>query len=338
MLWPLRTQKQEHFNSSVVFKAKRPVKGPQTRYHAGVDVSASAGDEVLAPEDMIIIDADRGWEQTVVATLAHTASGKSILVGGLEPHTSLPAGTNVKAGQAFAKIGTYPKGSSMLHFQLYDAQISPIQANHAQSWSFGAPKPAHLIDPMDYLLKAVQGQDITPPPSPDLDDINRTPENPCVRVNGILACQLPDIEAWRGDLSRAVGLAFPTKQAMETWIAQYPGEWDAKVAADVNQALDRIEEGHHVELADTNGDYDGEGPTTRVIRLLTALQHVEEADQFLRARLAALQGHPLPAPVPAPPHPQPPAPAGGGAGAAIVIGGLTIVSAGAYFLLRRKRR
>lgn len=341
MLWPLRTKKQTHFNASVLFKAKRPSSktAKQTRYHAGVDVSASVGDEVLAPEDMVIVDADRGWEETVVATLVHTASGKSILFGGLAPHTSLPAGTTLQAGQAFARIGTYPKGSSMLHFQLYEAPISSHEANHTQQWRLNEAKPAHLIDPMDYLMATVQGVDITPPPDPDLGEIQRTPENPCVRVNGILACQLPDIEDWRNRLAHAVDLALSTKQATETWISQYPGDWDAKIAADVNQALTRIEEGHDVELADTHGDYDGEGSNTRVIRLLTALQRVKEADQFLQT----LQGHPpQPQPKPKPnqaPVPQPqPAPTGSdsGAGAVIAIGGLTIASAGAYFLLKRK--
>lgn len=334
--WPLRTKKQEHFNAGVLFKAKRPTNKPQTRYHAGVDLSASLNDEVLAPEDMIIVDADRGWEETVVATLAHTASGKAIIFGGLKKGTSLPKNTMLKAGQPFARIGAYPKGSTMLHFQLYDALISPAEANHTQSWYVNTPKPAHLTDPMPYLTSLMQGHEDQQVPADD--DPIRTEQSPCVRVNGSLACMLPDIDFWRAQLVSVVKLAQAAKAAMEGSFQQ-GAAYPENQAVQINLALDHVEEAYHVSLADAAGEYDGEGANSRVIRLVTQVQRAGDAAAVLGALLK------LPTPTPAPHTPSPsPAPSpgapdsGSGAGMALAIGGLVVAGIATFFVLKKKRR
>lgn len=199
--WPLRGPRQTTWNPSTLFEARRPWGDdvPQTRLHAGLDLQAAYKDDVLAPEECTLVDVDRGWDGSARATLVHTASGRSLLLGCTEE--APPPGTIVPAGSVLARIGRYtrtvkgqPVYSSMLHLQVYDERITAGQANKWQSWALGADRPPHLIDPMTYLDL------LDAPPAAPWD--GPTPEVPCPLVDGVQVCQTAHVAWWEDRVRR----------------------------------------------------------------------------------------------------------------------------------------
>lgn len=165
--WPLPTA-PKNWKSGSRFGAKRPAKGTQTRYHTGIDLGAAPGLAVLAPEAGTIVASNTGWEYNpatkkgVKAILMTTDSGKTVLMGGIRfGSATVPDGTRVAAGQKIAEVGVYPKGDSMVHFQLYDRPLTEAQVNARKSWKVGDPAPANLIDPAEYLTAARQNPRLT---------------------------------------------------------------------------------------------------------------------------------------------------------------------------------
>lgn len=263
VLWLLPTPRQTDYHASVVFKARRPWSGTQTRWHCGVDVRATKGTPILAPEDCVIVATNRGWEgPEAKATLVHTTSGRSILFGATAPGSAPPVGTLIKAGSEVARVGVYPKGSSMVHFQLYDAKISPGEANQWQSWKVGNPQPPHLIDPMPYLL----GAHAEPPPQPQIETGPRTDVNPCGRINGQLVCMMPDVAAWR-ETARVEAEA--TQATLQQLMAAPDELWTAAVneadAAFLNDAWS-------VYVEEAEGATAKLGANERVLRLVSAVK------------------------------------------------------------------
>lgn len=162
--WPLPTPPAT-WGAGSDFQARRPWKKsePQTRYHTGIDLRAAAGTPILAPEAGTVIAPEHGWEYNaktgkgVKSVLMHTDSGLTVLLGGSRPGSSIvKAGERVAAGQQLAEVGTYPLGDSMLHFQLWQGQLPESKVNKAQSWALGAPQPANLLHPGEYLKTAAQ--------------------------------------------------------------------------------------------------------------------------------------------------------------------------------------
>lgn len=216
--WPLPTPVQTQFSPATLFKAKRPWGGTQTRWHAGLDLQAKQGTPILAPEPCTIVDVDRGWDGTAKATLVHTDSGYTLLLGCTALGSAPPEGTKVPTGGVLASVGFYTKSdttkSSMLHLQVYEGLLTPAQANTRQSWKVDAPRPEGLIDPRDYLNGAKEL------PAPDLPDPappgplvsasdGRTGAAPCHVVNGVQVCSLPDVSAWRAALTSYRNAAEP---------------------------------------------------------------------------------------------------------------------------------
>lgn len=270
VLWMLPTPRQTQYNASVHFKARRPWSPSEahTRHHCGVDVRATKGMPVLAPEDLVIVATDRGWEgPEAKATLVHTTTGRSILFGAVQPGTSPPVGTLLKAGSEVARIGVYPKGSSMLHFQLYDAKITPSQANMWQSWKVGNPQPPHLIDPMPYLLGAHE----EPVPAPASESGGgRTDVDPCPRINGQLVCMLPDVVAWTDAARKEIEL---TQAKLDVLMKAPDSLWgEAENVADEKFLNDALA----VYVDEINGKMANLGANERVQRLLAAIKVAQQ--------------------------------------------------------------
>lgn len=226
ILWPLRSPPQTSWSDGSIFAAPRSKNGKQVRYHAGLDLKAADGDDVIAPEDLAVVDVDRGWDGTARATLVHTASGHALLLGCT--NAAVPEGTKLKAGEVVAKIGHYTRvvegvevRSSMLHLQIYDAPITALEANQWQSWPVDSPRPPHLIDPLVYLEGAVI------PAAPAEDAL--TLDVPCPLVDGLPVCLVSHVELWAKRLAAAVDEALAVYMAAG-W-AERPHPPDAIVVA-----------------------------------------------------------------------------------------------------------
>lgn len=157
--WPLPTPPAS-WGAGSKFAARRPWKKdvPQTRNHTGIDLDASPGTPVLAPESGTVIAPNTGWEydkvtkKGVKALIMQTDSGLTILLGGIRPNSAIvKAGQKVEAGEKLAEIGRYPLGDSMLHFTLHNDLLSEAEVNARKSWPVGQPPPANVIDPASYL-------------------------------------------------------------------------------------------------------------------------------------------------------------------------------------------
>lgn len=205
--WFLKTPIQTEFGPGDRFMAKRPSgSDPQERYHTGLDIEASEGSVILAPEPCTIVDTDRGWSGTAKAVLVHTDSGFSILFGCTALGSSPPIGTHLTTGQMVGSVGYYTKTngvhSPMLHVQTYNELMSPVQVNHAQAWYLGNPVPNGLIDPLEYMALGVTPSN----PAPDIAkqpadlqvqaDGGLTGEVPCPVINGQQVCLVNQVEAW----------------------------------------------------------------------------------------------------------------------------------------------
>ncbi|MCY0994345.1 peptidoglycan DD-metalloendopeptidase family protein [Nannocystis sp. ILAH1] len=157
-VWPV-AQTPMYWTAGGKFGAKRPWKGPQTRYHVGIDLRAGLGTAVRAPEAGIILSGTHGWESTVKAVVMRTDSGRTVLIGGIAAGTGAAKNTLVKAGDTIGKIGAYPKGDTMAHVTVWDRPLTLGQVVARQVWRLGQPKPESLIDPAN-LLRSGMGQNV----------------------------------------------------------------------------------------------------------------------------------------------------------------------------------
>ena len=157
--WPLPTPPAS-WSAGSKFAARRPWKKdvPQTRNHTGIDLAASPGTPVLAPESGTIVAPNTGWEYNkttgkgVKALIMQTDSGLTILLGGIRPNSAIvKAGQKVQAGEKLAEIGRYPLGDSMLHFTLMQGLLDEAEVTARKQWPVGQPPPANVIDPASYL-------------------------------------------------------------------------------------------------------------------------------------------------------------------------------------------
>jgi murein DD-endopeptidase MepM/ murein hydrolase activator NlpD len=123
------------------------------RKHAGVDIPARAQAPVLAVADGVVV-AKQGWSGPNAKALLveHVIGGRKVVVlyGAVAPNSSkFEIGDSVKAGEEIAKIGVYPKGSSMLHIEAY---TEGTKKNYR--WFSGQPAPSRLLDVTPILLVA----------------------------------------------------------------------------------------------------------------------------------------------------------------------------------------
>lgn len=126
-VWPLLNKREKLVPEVGVYWGARGFgvdRGQGTgKYHAGIDLVADWGDPVLATEDGTIV-ATQGWDgSNAKAILLETISGVVPLYGAVAPGSwkefGLGVGSKVQRGQAIARVGQYPGGSEMLHFELY---------------------------------------------------------------------------------------------------------------------------------------------------------------------------------------------------------------------------
>lgn len=129
-----------------------------TKYHAGMDLGAPEGTLVVAPEDGTLV-ASQGWDGlNAKAVLLETArEGGPVLFFGAVAPGSWPTDAQgdlikkeVKRGEVIARLGHYPGGSTMLHFEMYKRG-----ARQNRKWYTTAPRPAPLLDPKPYVESMV---------------------------------------------------------------------------------------------------------------------------------------------------------------------------------------
>lgn len=155
--WPLSTPPRA-WKPGSKFGVKRPWSAAQpTRNHCGIDLSSSLGAAVLAPEPATVVAVDQGWEAPAKAVVLHLDSGHTAILGGTALGSSPPKGTRVAAGALVGRIGAYPGGSTMCHFQLYRRHLTLSELNQQKSWRIEDPPPPDLLDPHDYLTAAKNG-------------------------------------------------------------------------------------------------------------------------------------------------------------------------------------
>lgn len=155
-MWPLVNSAQALVPEKGVYWGARAFAASRkgsAKYHAGIDLKAETGDPVVATEDGVVV-ATQGWDgPQAKALLLQTDSGPVMLYGAIAPNSwkefGVGVGTRVKKGQPLGRVGTYPKGSHMLHFEIYREGTTK---NY--KWYKGDPAPANLLDPTNYLKRA----------------------------------------------------------------------------------------------------------------------------------------------------------------------------------------
>jgi len=126
---------------------------PNNRQHAGIDIIAPAGTVLVAMEAGTIVATNAWAGPDAKSLLLETDSGFVVNYGAVAPGSwhefGLGVGSHVGAGQPIARIGRYPHGSAMLHFELYAAGT-----RKNARWTAGKNPPENLLDPTAYLERA----------------------------------------------------------------------------------------------------------------------------------------------------------------------------------------
>lgn len=211
MRWPLPTEPQTTILPGARFAATRPWGAAKpTRRHVGVDLAASEGTAVLAPEAGVVTDVDRGWDGTAKGLVLAADSGRTWLFGGVAAGQSIPKGSRVEAGAMIAQVGYYTKTngakSSMLHVTLFAEPLSPVQVSQRQRWWIVDPPPPGLVDPWPFLAAAEGPEEPMAPGPPPAGLYVETAggvyssERPCLQVGGVLSCGAEQAAAWSAAL------------------------------------------------------------------------------------------------------------------------------------------
>ena len=215
-LWPL-TSTPKSWTSGGSFGASRD---GGDRRHQGIDLYAPKGAAVIALEDGVITKS-QGWSGsgTRAIFVDHPKAGITVLYGAVSPG-SYKVGDKVTRGQKLAEIGVYPKGSTMLHAEIY-----PLGTTVRKVWYSGDP-PDTVIDPSDYL-KAAMGNVVQENPQDSktlqcggdvtADDGALDLDTPCSIVAGVQVCNAFNITAWqdtlKAELDSLRGLVLAAKAA-----------------------------------------------------------------------------------------------------------------------------
>jgi murein DD-endopeptidase MepM/ murein hydrolase activator NlpD len=156
-VWPLINKREKLVPEKGVYWGMRGFgvdRGTGTgKYHAGIDLAASWGDPVVATEDGVIVGT-QGWDGANAKAIAiETISGVVPFYGAVAPNSwkefGLGVGSKVKQGQVIARVGQYPGGSEMLHFELYTSGTI-----RNEKYYIDKPRPSNLLDPTQYLKRA----------------------------------------------------------------------------------------------------------------------------------------------------------------------------------------
>ena len=120
------------------------------RFHAGCDLHADAGTEVLAMQDGVVLqDAYRFYKDTMALEIDH---GNFIArYGEISAAPSIRKGMRVKRGQVIGYVGTLER-QSMLHLELYSGtEEGSLTVRETGPYQ----RRADLVDPTQYLDNAV---------------------------------------------------------------------------------------------------------------------------------------------------------------------------------------
>lgn len=142
-------------------------RGPN-KLHPAIDLHAPEGTLVVATEPGVVVNIVRGWDNVYKKgelvegnTARMLVQGDSGLVVnyaaiGIDSwdEMGLREGDRVVKGQAIARVGRYPSGAQMLHFETYR---SGTRDN--LKWFKDQPPPDELLDPTNYLERAQAGGD-----------------------------------------------------------------------------------------------------------------------------------------------------------------------------------
>lgn len=177
-VWPIANRRptvQEH--GGRIWGAPRG-----DRRHAGVDVYAQRHDVVVSPLPGTVV-AHQGWSGPGTrALLIESDDGPVMLLGAVAPNSweewGLGIGDHVEIGEPVARVGVYPAGSSMLHFELY---VNGTRQN--KRWYAGSPPPPGLLDPTPFLEAAADGDVVILPDEPSHDDPADDPVLPPEKTN-----------------------------------------------------------------------------------------------------------------------------------------------------------
>jgi len=128
---------------------------PNNRHHAGVDIPVKEGAIAVATESGVIVATNAWAGSNAKSLLLETDSGIVVNYGAVGPGSwkefGVAKGTRVVAGQPIARVGRYPGGDTMLHFELYTSGTT----RNAQ-WKHGKAPPDNLLNPTSYLQRASQ--------------------------------------------------------------------------------------------------------------------------------------------------------------------------------------
>ena len=119
--------------------------------HKGIDIDAVEGDPVVATEAGRVILV-QGWDGPGTrGVLVQTYGGPMLVYGALDPVGLPQVGTVLQRGEPIGRIGVYPGGSTMLHFETYRAGTTIRPA-----WRYGTPQPETVVNPNSYLDATVE--------------------------------------------------------------------------------------------------------------------------------------------------------------------------------------
>jgi murein DD-endopeptidase MepM/ murein hydrolase activator NlpD len=125
--------------------------GQSVRHHVGIDLFAKFKDPVVAIQKGTIIKFSPfccGKNKTSWSLMVDHGD---VVINYGEVDKTLPSGLKigktVEPGQLIAYVGRNPKGSSMLHFEMYKKGTK-----HAMQWFKGKKTPDEILNPTKYLL------------------------------------------------------------------------------------------------------------------------------------------------------------------------------------------
>lgn len=126
---------------------------PNNRHHAGVDIPVKEGAIVVATESGRIVATNNWAGPQAKSLLLETDGGVVVNYGAVGPGSwkefGVAKGTRVVAGQPIARVGRYPGGDTMLHFELYTSGTT-----RNAKWAYGKAPPDNLLNPTSYLQRA----------------------------------------------------------------------------------------------------------------------------------------------------------------------------------------
>ena len=120
------------------------------RFHAGCDLLADRGTEILAIEDGTVIEGPYYFYEGTYALEVKHASGLVVRYGEILQTVprGISPGARVSKGQVIAHVGQLDSGYSMLHFEMYKGTVNGGLTDSNQ-WPF--QRRSDLMDPTSFL-------------------------------------------------------------------------------------------------------------------------------------------------------------------------------------------